>query len=193
MSAVHEWVSSLLEVGKSLPPFFLYTTPPPTVIARADTTIADAHMVPAVVLYLGWGESPTRRTELSAGGISATEYLCSEALRTAQAASSAGFATGSSAAVVGQSVELRSLGEELLVPASSAPGGAAAGAKRSAVSEIATSDDMMEAMAARLLGGGGSAQAGRPLTQAGGSAVTTGPRRFGSNIPAWLQTGGSGK
>lgn len=215
MSAIHDWVASLLRrqpvVGGGAPQFFLYTTPPPTPLARTEgTTIEEARLVPAILLYLGWGVSPSQRAVVPAGGLSATEFLSDEAL-----AAAAEAAPGPLAPAVGTSVDLRALGEGLLQgpPSAGAPPTARAGGKRGAAEEL--TEDMMAAMAARLLGGGGgggsalggaasAAGGGARATQAGsgsrggdGSGVPGGVAAGASGgsraVPSWLQTGGSSK
>jgi hypothetical protein len=173
---VHDWVATLLA---SKVPFFLYTTPPPTGVQRSDVvTIEDARMVPAVVLYLGWGTDLQHRISAPDQQVAAA-YLTPTALA---------LATGPHAFTsVGESVNMASL-----IASESAGGASVRDADQrpsssAAVRPSVMSDAMIDAMAARLLGGG-------PAQSLAAQAQTAGPAQGPSRTvskPSWLKTGGS--
>jgi hypothetical protein len=89
---VHAWVRELL-LSEGLPPFFLYSTPPPTLVPEDETrTLADAKLQPAVLLYLGWGTSPGNRVADAPATPSA--YLTPAALDVANGGAGAGAGAG---------------------------------------------------------------------------------------------------
>lgn len=66
VSALFEWIRSLLRPVsvngvECQRPFFLYLTPPPTLVQCSNMSLTDAKLVPAVRLYLGWGKSLQQR------------------------------------------------------------------------------------------------------------------------------------
>lgn len=78
LSAIYTWVRSLLVHDTNRPPFFIYSTPPPTVVIdQTDKTLADARLQPAVLLYLGWGTGPGARA--TDAPVDANMYLSTEA------------------------------------------------------------------------------------------------------------------
>jgi hypothetical protein len=54
---VRAWVTDLLHPAVAGHPFVLYTTPPPMPVPADDVTLAEAHMLPATLLYMAWGAS----------------------------------------------------------------------------------------------------------------------------------------
>jgi hypothetical protein len=143
-SAVYAWLRADVlsdAVTAAGTPFYLYTTPPPTAIADNATTLADAQLQPAALLYLGWGTGPAAKLAPGAGAPAAREeYLqprLLEAARGGDAAQALGGAAAahfpSSAPVVSQQAPVRDVDAEAAAMLSGcvapAPRGSAGGNK----------------------------------------------------------------
>lgn len=64
---IHNWIRSLLSEDYADAPFYLYTTPPPKVIQENTTsTLQDEKLLPAVLMYFGWGVHPTQAASAAA-------------------------------------------------------------------------------------------------------------------------------
>lgn len=108
VSALHEWARSCIkprESDGSRIPFYLMTTPPPTVVPeQEDRTLAEAGLQPAALVYLVWGEAPDRKTPTEACPTDPATYLTPEMYATSSdnAAAAAAEAFPASATLVEQ-------------------------------------------------------------------------------------------
>ncbi len=132
VAALHAWVRGLLR--PDLPaPFYLYTTPPPTLLPEdAGKTLADARLQPAVLLYLGWGTGPGGGRALDFTPAGPADYLTAEALAADGSAAAPGATAFPSALPVVDApvMDVDAAAAALLGGRAGGGGGAGAGAAR---------------------------------------------------------------
>lgn len=204
LSNVYAWVRAMLAPAGSLelPSWYLYTTPPPTAVADSgDSSILEARLAPAALLFFGWGTGPSARMapgvavpssarelmapHASAAVVSSLDAPCALAPADGQGSSGTGAGDGGHASGAGTGVEAAFTSIKLV---SATDGQADAGTD-------------VDAMAASLMGGTGAARGGRlapgpgpgsgPTRSGAGAGASDGPstRPSSDKLPSWLKIG----
>ena len=160
LADVYSWAAEQLLPPAERPSFYLFSTPPPSHVPSSEAqTLESAKLVPAALLHLAWGESPSARAEAPAAFLAqqAQELACREA------------------PPVSAMAELLPSAQPLLAPASASSATAALLHGTEAQQEAA-----LEAAAAALLSGGSGSRAGAGKGGAGAGAGAAGK-------PSWLK------